>query len=106
MANGTDRFTISVMQDAVRTLCVLGGRMTHASYEQFRPVLDMADMADGGPVVLDLERLSFLDSSGLGMLLILSDTVRRRGRPLHLVNSPPRLQRLLVQTNTHRLLGQ
>lgn len=105
MMDSTTPFTVSVTQDAVRTLCALGGRMTHASYELFRPVLDAADTADGGPVVLDLERLSFLDSSGLGMLLILSDTVRRRGRPLHLVNIPPRVQRVLMQTNTHRLLA-
>lgn len=106
MMNGTAPLTVSVTRDEDGIVCAIGGQMTRASYEVFRPVLDMVHGPDDGPVILDLERLLFLDSNGLGMLLILSEAARERGRRLHLVNIPRRIQRVLDQTNTHRLLVQ
>ncbi len=104
--NSMAPFTISVTRDRDHTICSLGGRMTHASYELFRPVLDMVQDGGNGPFVLDLEKLHFVDSNGLGMLLVLSETARERGRPVRLVNIPPRVERLLHQTNTHQLFVQ
>lgn len=99
-------FSAQVTQDQDRTLCTFGGTLTHNSYESFRPVLDAVRDHGGGPFVLDLAELRFLDSNGLGMLLILQESARERGHRIHMVNVPPRVERVLRQTNTRQMFNQ
>ena len=98
-------FVARVEREAGRVLCALSGMLTYNSYNTFRPLLDAVDTHGDGDMVLDLGGLHFLDSNGLGMLLVLKERVSAAGRRLHLINVPPRVDKVLTHTRTHALLG-
>jgi len=54
-------------------------------------------------VVVDLRRLTFIDSSGLRMLLRLRSEAERDGHHLTLVPGSPRVQRIFELTSTRGL---
>lgn len=54
----------------------------------------------GGGIVLDLSGLSFMDSSGLRVVLQLDASCRSAGRRLRIVRGPPVVQRVFELTGT------
>ncbi len=66
------------------------------------PVLEAAILqCEGdGPLVIDLARVSFIDSSGLRSLLEAAKRARSRGSAIHLRRIGPEVARLLDITGT------
>jgi anti-sigma B factor antagonist len=61
----------------------------------------------GGHILLDLTKLDYLDSSGLGALVSLKVSAINRGLcKLELVNLTPRVKSLLTMTNLLQLFSQ
>jgi len=58
-----------------------------------------------GDVVLDCAAVTFIDSSGLRTLVVLSKELRESGRSLRLVNVPPLFRRTLDITGLVELFG-
>ena len=54
-------------------------------------------------VVVDLQQVEFMDSTGLRVLLGLHRAARHEGRTISLVPGPPPVQRLFELTATHAL---
>ena len=52
-------------------------------------------------VVIDLTQVSFVDSSGLGGLIVARRSARERGGSVSLVSPPPAVHRLLGATQLH-----
>lgn len=68
-----------------QTAIDLKGRLTFSDYSVFREVVEIFNTSPVKRCVLDLSELEFIDSAGLGMLLIVRDKVH--GRNGHLVIS-------------------
>jgi anti-anti-sigma factor len=52
-------------------------------------------------VIIDLADVTFVDSSGLGALIVARKTARERGGSVSLVSPPPVVRRLLGSTRLH-----
>lgn len=76
----------------------LSGDLDLSTLERLESALE--DSLDGKPelVVLDLRELTFLDSSGLRLMLALHASQRERGGRLVLVRGPRRVHRVLELT--------
>jgi anti-sigma B factor antagonist len=60
-------------------------------------------LAGGGqPLIVDLNRVSFIDSAGLGVLVAVARRARERGGSLHAVCSRPQTRKLLWVTGVER----
>jgi anti-sigma B factor antagonist len=60
-------------------------------------------LADGGqPLIVDLNRVSFIDSTGLGVLIGAARRAAVHGTTLHAVCSRPQTRRLLWLTGVDR----
>jgi anti-sigma B factor antagonist len=60
-------------------------------------------LADGGqPLIVDLNRVSFIDSAGLGVLVAVSRRASQRGGSLHAVCSRAPTRKLLWMTGVDR----
>jgi anti-sigma B factor antagonist len=60
-------------------------------------------LADGGePLIVDLNRVSFIDSTGLGVLVAVARRAYARGGSLHAVCSRPQPRKLLWLTGVDR----
>ena len=102
----TDRtFGARVQHESGRVLCALSGMLTYSSYSTFRPLFEAVNAHGTGDVVLDLRELRFLDSNGLGMLLVLGERIAATGRRMRLVNVPPKVDKVLARTRTQEMLG-
>lgn len=80
------------------------GRMTFADNEVFRRVLD--EFGEGGTtgVALDLGGLDFLDSAGLGMLLLAKETAGERNLRLMVRGARGQVQKMLDLAHFKELL--
>ncbi len=70
---------------------------------ELKPQL-MTELQSHGPsLVLDLEAVQFIDSTGLGMLVSILKEVRRAGGSIRLINPNREVLRLLQITGLERL---
>ena len=52
-------------------------------------------------MVIDLAHVTFVDSSGLGALIVARESARERGGSVSLVSPPPLVRRLLGSAQLH-----
>jgi len=74
----------------------LSGHFTAMDHDQFRAILDDLQTAEGCTAcAVDLEHLDFIDSGGLGMLLLLRDACIKQKLALSLTNAKGDVLRIL-----------
>lgn len=67
------------ISDQAGTIVVaLSGRMELGRHKEFRTLTDTLEEIEATKIVLELSSLEFLDSSGLGMLIVLRNLAERR----------------------------
>jgi len=77
-----------------------GGEIdTHTVHEFHETVTRATSLASR--VVLDLAGVTFVDSSGLGALIVARNSAREGGGSMTLVSPPPVVRRLLGSTRLH-----
>jgi anti-sigma B factor antagonist len=91
----------AVEQDGVVVVAV-DGEVDLCSADQFARSLATAADSDVAAIVLDLNRVSFMDSAGLHVLLQFSGAERDR---LSLTPGSPQVRRLLEVTGVRRYLS-
>lgn len=83
-------------RDPETSLLKLEGRFTFESHSAFRMATqELLDAEETSEIVLDLSGLSYLDSSSLGMLLLLRDKSEARGLKVALLNPSPAVAGIL-----------
>ncbi|MDA8231533.1 MAG: STAS domain-containing protein [Magnetospirillum sp.] len=80
----------------------LGGRMTHADYKGFRDILGRILGDRPQRVVFDLARVEFVDSSALGMLLIVRDAAIEDRREVVLKGAAGQVEKLVRVAKLHK----
>jgi anti-anti-sigma factor len=60
----------------------ISGDLTFIDHAAFKTMATRLLAKQGKPIVIDLARLEFIDSAGLGMLLIVRDETDKAGRSL------------------------
>jgi anti-sigma B factor antagonist len=88
-----------------RTVLVqLEGRLDMASAPGLRPPLQEAISSGHNRVVLDLEGVEFMDSSGLGQVISGLKVARQAGGDLRLARVPEQVRMVLQITTLDRIL--
>ncbi|MBP3646961.1 MAG: anti-sigma factor antagonist [Clostridia bacterium] len=85
---------------------VIAGELDHCAAPQIRAMLD--DLLTDPMVthlVLDLENLTFMDSSGIGVLLGRLRTLQNRGGSMSVKNMQPPVEKLFRLSGMHRVIG-
>lgn len=73
---------------------LLKGRFTYADHASFRNILRMIGGGDLSHLVFDLSDVEFIDSAGMGMLLLANDTAEKAGVALKLRGATGQVKRL------------
>jgi anti-sigma B factor antagonist len=94
----SDRLRIDVRHDAGRTTLVLAGELDMASAEALREALTAEDLQPEPLIVLDLQQLEFIDSTGLRTILAALERCRELGREFAITPGSQQVQRLLQIT--------
>ncbi len=76
--------------------------MTHADHRQFRDILGRVNETQPRRVVFDLGHVEFIDSSALGMLLIVRDACVQQNRAIVLKNPTGQVEKLTKIAKLHK----
>jgi len=98
------QFSCHTTQAAAETLVSLRGELDLSAAERFRAALAEALAARPDRLVVDLQALTFMDSSGLHCLLRAAEGARHAGVELELVPAPPPVMRVVELTGLTRVL--
>lgn len=83
----------------------LGGRFDFNAHREFRDGVDRALQQQETRVDVDLGEVAYLDSSALGMLLMLRDKAKSAGREVRLVNARGSVRQVLEIANFGKLFA-
>ena len=81
------------------------GEIDIATSPRLIPVLNQAVSDGAGPLIVDLSRVEFMDSTGLGLLINAKRRVDRRGNGFAVVCPPGPLYRVFEVTDMVGILG-
>ena len=85
---------------------VIAGELDHCAAPQIRQMLD--DLLQDPMLLhltLDLENLTFMDSSGIGVLLGRLRILQSRGGTMSVRNMQPQVEKLFRLSGMHRVIG-
>ena len=94
-AFGIPEFTATSHRDGARAVVAFGGELDVMNEGLARAEVEIALERGGFELVLDLQRLSFLDARGVHVLLDALSACEAQQRRLVVVPAPPRVQRVL-----------
>jgi anti-sigma B factor antagonist len=90
-----DQLRIVLRREGDRAVLALDGELDMASAPLLADALDGAELAPDTMIVLDLQSLQFIDSTGLRAILSLRERCRESGRQFAVTRGSPQVQRLL-----------
>jgi anti-anti-sigma factor len=93
-----DQLRIDVRQDSGRAILALVGELDMASSELLERAVASEDVIGEAMLVLDLQQLQFIDSTGLRVILTTLDRCRTRGQEFAVTPGSEQVQRLLSVT--------
>jgi len=81
---------------------VISGRFDFAIHQDFRQASEKATAKSGVKIVVDLRATDYVDSSALGMLLVLRDKAGEANK-IRIVNAKPEVHKILKIANFDKL---
>jgi anti-sigma B factor antagonist len=97
----SDALTITVRSEHGAVIAAVTGEIDISTVAQLRERLfELAD--NGGTLIVDLNRVTFIDSAGLGALVGTARRAAVHGGSLHAVCSRPQTRKLLWLTGVDR----
>jgi anti-sigma B factor antagonist len=96
-----DALDITIRDERGCVIAAITGEIDISNVAQLRERLyELAD--DGGTLIVDLNRVAFIDSAGLGALVGTARRIAEHGGSLHAVCSQPQPRKLLWMTGVDR----
>ena len=93
------------IRNGVGLVTVDGELDLYSSPDLLRALRELADANDTADVIVDLTPTSFIDSTGLGILVAATKMMRLRGRELHVVGTNPATERAVRSAGLHTFLA-
>jgi anti-anti-sigma factor len=85
------------------SVATISGDLTFTDHAAFLVIMNRLLATRGTPIVIDLFQLEFIDSAGLGMLLIARDEARKASRVLTLRHPKGQVERMFAVTKFETL---
>ncbi len=82
----------------------LSGELDHHSAREMREAIDAAvDLNMPTLLILDFHDVSFMDSSGIGLVMGRFRNLKKTGAQLHITNTPPQIYKVMRLAGLDRL---
>jgi anti-anti-sigma factor len=86
------------------TILDLAGELTYTNRGPFKGAVERSRQAGCRHLILNMEGVRFLDSSALGMLALLSQSLRASQGIISLLNPQSYVREIITLANLHRML--
>lgn len=93
-----EQLQVEVRQEADRVILALTGELDIASAPLLQGAVERANLDSRELVVLDLDGLEFIDSTGLRVILAVRKLCAERGQELAITRGSQQVERLLAVT--------
>lgn len=93
----------SVSSKDGKVVIALQGRFDFNAHREFREAVDQAVKESAGTIQVDLASVDYLDSSALGMLLMLRDKAKGAGKEVALANARGSVKQVIDIANFGKL---
>jgi anti-sigma B factor antagonist len=93
-----EQLRIEVREESDRVVVKLAGELDMANAPLLQDAIESAELVAAKTVVLDLQGLTFLDSTGLRIILAAREQCWRRGQEFAVTPGSQQVQRLLSVT--------
>lgn len=93
-----DQLRIELRREADRVIVRLEGEFDMVNAPRLQSVLESADLDAKTMLVIDLQQLQFMDSTGLRVILSVRDSTLERGQEFAVTPGSQQVQRLLSLT--------
>lgn len=90
---------ISTRHAADAVICELNGDLTYANRQAFKAAVDQARQGGCRHLIVNLEKVRFIDSSGLGMLALAATSFRALQRRVSLLKPQQYVREILTLAN-------
>ncbi len=95
---------VELKQEPQKLTAFLSGELDHHHAKEIREAVDFAVREQFPPVlILDFRQVSFMDSSGIGLILGRSRLLEEYGGVLEIHNPPPHIRKVLRISGADRL---
>ncbi len=96
---------MNIIQNTVdgKNIIHLDGRFDFGARKTFKEAVDRV-AEEGSPFVLDLEKVTFVDSSALGLLVICHQNLKNKKIPFYLVNPQTYVKQVLDLANIGKMI--
>lgn len=81
----------------------LAGRVTYADHPAFRDIVTRIRASHAPSVVLDLAAVEFIDSAGLGMLLMARDAAAERKAEVAIAGAQGQVRRVILSSKFDKM---
>jgi anti-sigma B factor antagonist len=92
------QFRVEAHEEGGGTVIALSGELDLAASPALEEALERVFTSGSGPIVIDLRRLDFMDSTGLSIIVRAHNRAVEGDRPLFVTRGPAQVQRLLALT--------
>lgn len=82
---------------------LLEGKFTYADREQFHEVVFLFPNENVTNIIIDFEHLEYIDSTGIGMLLVMHENAVKRGIHLKAINVSGHIKPIFEQSALGKL---
>lgn len=96
---------MQIQVDRSAGLIAVSGEFTFVDHGPFKQMVDEVLLSTGQSIVIDLSKLDFIDSAGLGMLLLARDEAKRNDRELILKRPNGQVKRMFGVTKFNTLFN-
>jgi anti-anti-sigma factor len=94
---------VNVTNRTGKTAIVLQGRFDFNAHREFREAVDQAVKESAREIQVDLGGVDYLDSSALGMLLMLRDKAKNASKEIELANARGAVKQVIDIANFGKL---
>lgn len=91
--------------DSEKRVAEIEGELTFTDHSSFKQLVSTLFEGNVSPIVLDLSKLEFIDSAGLGMLLLVRDEVNKSAKKLILRGPRGQVKRMFAVTKFETLFA-
>ncbi|WP_130471715.1 STAS domain-containing protein [Candidatus Magnetaquicoccus inordinatus] len=96
---------VSVLRTEKETIIQVDGKFSFGLHRQFRDAYrrDLSERKKQTRYIVDLSKTEFIDSSALGMLIILREEAGSREQQIELAHAHPEIRKVLEEASFQRL---
>lgn len=96
---------ISIVGDGGRCVIRMAGRFDTHCRREFVEAVAQAVADAAGEIQVDLGGVEYIDSSGLGMLLMVRESAKSAGKTVSIANASGNVRQVLDIANFHKLFA-